>query len=196
MRKPHPPSNLTATYLGQSRFTVQTGMPHEHAALCLMCGPVAPHLEPELPGIRIRKRVRKTMVVVYADDITTLVRTQTDVPVINDTIQCYEKTTGARLNTRKSKALAVGGWSTSTDTLNITNHAEIKILGLTFVSIIEHSMNKSWANVTGKVRAQARETFERDLTLSQRIRYVQTHLLAKIWHTTRCCRHPRHVPDN
>jgi len=35
-----------------------------------------------------------------------------------------------------------------------TNHAEIKILGVTFASTIEHSMNKSWANVTGKVRAQ------------------------------------------
>jgi len=75
------------------------------------------------------------------------------------------KTTGARLNRRKSKAEAVGGWSTSTDTLNITYHAEIKILGVTFVSTIEHSMNRSWANVTGKLRAQARDTYERDLSL-------------------------------
>jgi len=79
----------------------------------------------------------------------------------------------------KSKALA-GGWSTSTDTLNIPYHAEIKILGTTFASTIEHSMNKSWANVTGKARAQARDTYELDLSLSQRIRYVQAYLLAKI----------------
>ena len=43
-------------------------------------------------------------------------------------------------------------------------------------------MNKSWTIVTGKVRAQATETYRRDLCLSQRIRYVQNYLLAKIWH--------------
>jgi len=69
------------------------------------------------------------------------------------------------------------------DTLNIPCHAEIRILGVNFASNIEHSMNKSWANVTGKVRAQARDTYELDLSLSQRIRYVPAYLLAKIWHT-------------
>jgi len=59
------------------------------------------------------------------------------------------------------------------DTLNIAYHAEINILGVTFASTIEHSMNKSWVNVRGKVRAQAEDTYERDLSHSQRIRYVQ-----------------------
>jgi len=44
-------------------------------------------------------------------------------------------------------------------------------------------MNKNWAKVRGKVRAEARDTYERDLSLSQRIRYVQAYLLAKILHT-------------
>jgi len=70
-----------------------------------------------------------------------------------------------------------------TDTLNIPYHAETTILGITFASTIEHSINKRWANVIGKVRAQAMDTYERDLGLSQRIRYVQAYLLAKIWHT-------------
>jgi len=75
-------------------------------------------LDQKLPGIRIGKRARKTVAVAYADDITIFVTTPTDIPVINEAIQCYVKVTGARLNTRKSKALAVRGWSTSTDTLN------------------------------------------------------------------------------
>ena len=93
-----------------------------------------------------------------------------------------QKATGALLNSRKSKAPAVGWWSTSTDTLNISYNAEIKILGVTFTCIIEHSMNKSWATATGKLRAQARDTYERDLSLLRRIHYVQAYLLAKIWH--------------
>jgi hypothetical protein len=33
------------------------------------------------------------------------------------------------------------------------------------------------------VRLQARETYTRDLDLAQRIQYVHTYLLAKIWYT-------------
>jgi hypothetical protein len=35
---------------------------------------------------------------------------------------------------------------------------EIKILGITYAITLEHSMNVSWANVTGKVRAQTSYT--------------------------------------
>ena len=69
------------------------------------------------------------------------------------------------------------------DTLNLTYNAEIKILGLTFRSSIEHSMKKSPPSVTGKVRAEARGTYEQDLSLYQRICYPKAYRLAKIWHT-------------
>jgi hypothetical protein len=66
-------------------------------------------LDQELLGIRFGKRARMTVVVAYANHITIFVTTPTETPVISDAIKCYEKATGARLNTRKSKALAVGG---------------------------------------------------------------------------------------
>ena len=163
--------------------SVRQGCPMSMLLFALCVDPLLRILDQKLPGIQIGKRARKTVVVAHADDVTIFVTTPTDIPVIRDAIQCYEKATGTRLNTRKSKALAVGGWSTSTDTLNIPYHAEIKILSLIFASTIEHSMTNSWTNVTGKLRSQARDTYERDLNLSQRIRYVQAYLLAKIWHT-------------
>jgi hypothetical protein len=122
-------------------------------------------LDQKLPGIGNGKRARKTIVVAYADDITIPVTPPTDIRILSDAIQCYVKATGASLTKRKSKVLAVGGQSTSTDTFNVTYHAEIKILGVTFGSTIEHSMNKSPPSVTGKVRAQARGTYEQDFSL-------------------------------
>jgi hypothetical protein len=107
-----------------------------------------------------------------------------DLPVVREAIQCYEKATGACLNTIKSKALAVEGWSTTTNALNIQYHAEFKILGVSFTSTIAQLINKSWAIITRKVRAQTRDTYGRDLCLSHLIRYVQAYILAKIWHTT------------
>jgi hypothetical protein len=141
-------------------------------------------LDQKLTGIRIGKRARKTALVAYADDINIFVTTPTDIPIISDAIKCYKKATGARLNTRKSKVLVVGGWGTSMDTLNIKYHAEIKILGVKFASTTEHSMNNSWANLTGKVRAQPGDTYGRDVSLSQRIRNMQEYLLEKTWHRT------------
>jgi hypothetical protein len=96
-----------------------------------------------LTGIRIGKRRPKTVAVAYAEDITIFVTTPTDIPVLQETIRCYEKAMGARLNTRKSRALAVGGWSTNTNVLNIPHQTEIKILGVTFTKTVEQSMNKS-----------------------------------------------------
>ena len=77
--------------------------------------------------------------------------TPTDIPVTQETIHCYEKATGARQNTRKSRALAVGGWNTNTKVLNILYQTEIKILGVTFTNTVEQSMKKSWTIVTSKV---------------------------------------------
>jgi len=40
-----------------------------------------------------------------------------------------------------------------------------------------------WAKVTANIRAQARDTYGRDLTLHQRLQYVQMYLLSKAWYT-------------
>jgi hypothetical protein len=143
LRKPHPPPKLTATYLGQTHFP---RMSHEHAAFALCVDLLLRILDQKLPVIRIGKRARKTVVVACTDDITIFATIPTELRVISDAITSYEKSTGARLNTRKSKELPVGGWNTSTDPLIIPWPAEIKILGFTFASTIEHSMKKSWAN--------------------------------------------------
>ena len=144
-------------------------MSHEHAAFALCVDPLLRILDQKLPGFRIGKRARKTVVVACTDDITVFATIPTELRVIRDAITSYEKATGARLSTRKSKELAVGGWNTSTDTLIIPWPAEIKIPGFTFASTIEHSMKKSWANVTGKVIAQARDTYERKIPVGTRI---------------------------
>jgi len=122
--------------------SVRQGCPMSMLLFALYVDPLLRILDQKLPGIRTGKRVRKTVVVAYADDITIFITTPKVVPVISDAIQCCQKATGVRLNTRKSKALAEGGLGTPTDTLNTLYHAEIKILGVNFALTIEHSMNK------------------------------------------------------
>jgi hypothetical protein len=120
------------------------------------------------------------VVVAYADDVTIFVTSPEVLPVIREAVLCYEGATGACLNTMKSKALAVEGWSTTTNVLDISYYPEIRILGFTFMSTVEQSVDKIWVNITGKVRAQTREVYCRDLCLSKRILYVHSDLLGKI----------------
>jgi ketosteroid isomerase-like protein len=75
-------------------------------ALCI--NPLIHRLEQQLWGIRVNRRQRKTVVVVYADDITIFVTEPEEITAIEKALRSYEKATGAMLNIAKSQALAVG----------------------------------------------------------------------------------------
>ena len=86
------------------------------------------------------------------------------------------------MNIRKSKAMAVGAWYTTVNMMNIPYCTEMTILRLQFSSTVGLSGKSSWTRVTGQVKAMASEVYGRDLCLIQRIKYVHTFLLVKIWH--------------
>jgi hypothetical protein len=80
-------------------------------------------------GIRIGHITQKTAVVAYTDDVTIFVTAPQDINIIKDRILTCERATGACLNIRKSKAMAVGSWDTSLNMLDIPYCPGITILG-------------------------------------------------------------------
>jgi hypothetical protein len=131
-------------------------MPNEY-------GPVHPLLkilEHKLTGIQIRKRTHPIKVVAYADDVTIFISSVTELAEVEEDLQLYEKATGARINTAKSKALATGGWRTQETVLEITYHQSVTTLGITFWGTIPQTTNDTWARITGKVRAQAQKAYD------------------------------------
>jgi len=86
-------------------------------ALCLY--PLLRTLEYNLPGIRLGRSTRSPTVVTYADDVTVIVTQPEDFAIIHEAVRCYEKATGAKLNSQKSKALPTGGWSQPATALGI-----------------------------------------------------------------------------
>jgi len=95
----------------------------------------------------------------------------------------YEAASGARINIKKSKAMAIGSWDASADIMGIPYQTDMKILGIHFTSTVSQSANNSWTTVTDRMRAQTRDTYYRGLCLDKRIRYVRNFLLAKAWYT-------------
>jgi hypothetical protein len=100
-----------------------------------------------------------------------LITTPEDIGAVKDAIQCYEKATGAILNIRKSQALPVGAWDTTIPVMDIPYNDEITVIGFKMQKYIPRAASASLARITHMVRTQARDTYSRDLVLSQRIQY-------------------------
>ena len=74
-----------------------------------------------LPALRIGQRMRYIPVLAYADDVTVFVTQPAAFTDIQQAIQRYERATGALLNPRKSKALAIGKWAAPATALRINS---------------------------------------------------------------------------
>ena len=141
------------------------------------------NLEYRLKGVPMGQTGRRVAVIAYADDVTVSVTKPEEFRIIGDAVRQNERAYGVRLNVRKSKALAIGCWRVTANELGMDFHPAIPILGITFSTTIERTIREYWALLSGKIRAQARQAFGRDLCLAQRVRYVQNYLLAAIWYT-------------
>jgi hypothetical protein len=106
-----------------------------------------------------------------------------EIAAIEEALRCYEEATGAKLNIAKSHAMAVGSWDTTRTVMNIPYSTEVKVLSIQIANTTAQSAVSSWTRIMNMVRLQAREAYIRDLDLTQRIQYVHTYMLAKLWYT-------------
>jgi len=86
----------------------ETRLSNEHANIRCGLNPLVQMLERHLTGNRIVQRTTKTAVVAYVNDFTTFVTAPADIQIIVDLPLTHKSATGARLNIRKSKAMAAG----------------------------------------------------------------------------------------
>ena len=149
-------------------------------AICLY--PLLCTLDKQLTGLGRGRRRARTSVIVYADDVTILVTSPSDIQKIQDALHTYEEATGAKLNTPKSQSVPIISWNTSIRIMDIPYYNETTMLGLHITNTIQTSSIRSWTLTTVKIRAQAQEAYYRELTLDKRIHYVHNHLMARVWY--------------
>ena len=165
------------------RCSVRQGCPLGMQPLAVCLNPLLCTVEATLTDIQIGRRIIKTAVIAYAHDVTIFVTSPRDIPKIQTAMDHYEAASGARINTKKSKAMAIGSWDTSTDTMGIPCHTEMKIIGIHFTNTVSQSANNRWITMTGRIREQALDAYYRDLCLDKRILYIHKFLLVKAWYT-------------
>jgi len=163
------------------RSSVRQGCPMSMLLYALCLNPLLCTLENKLTGLRIERRGPKTAVVAYADDVTLFVTSPDDVTVMQDALRCYEAASGTKVNIGKSKAIAIGPWDTSVRIMDIPYYTETRILGFHLMTTVNASAIRSWSKMTDRIRAQARDAFNRELSLDKRIQHVHDYLMAKVW---------------
>ena len=171
----------------RSRFfpiksSIRQGCPLSMLLFDICINPLLHTLDEKLTGVKIGRRSTGVAAVAYADDVTVFLSTQDDVQQFQEAIRTYEAASGARVNTAKSKALALGGWDDSRAIMDIPYCQKIKILGYHFSDKVNNASKETWSNTTSQVRAAAQNAYYRELSLDMRIKYVHDYLLARIWY--------------
>jgi hypothetical protein len=139
-------------------------------------------MEEELKGIQNKRGQFKRAVIAFADDNIIFFKTSDYVRKLEEILLAYEDATGANVNMRKFRALALETWDTATKIMDIPYHTHVKIVGFQFTNTVNTSAKNTWSMVTTKVRALAQETYYRNLNLNKHIHFVHQYLLAKIWY--------------
>ena len=137
------------------KSSVRQGCPLSMQLFTLCLGPLLRDLEKSLTGTLFGNNNTKTAVITYAEDVTLLVTSLSELPRFRTIIDQYGAASGAKINISKSKALAVGEWDTSVDIIGIQYHREMKIRGAHFTNSVKQSAQKSWTKLTGVLRSQA-----------------------------------------
>jgi hypothetical protein len=108
-------------------------------------------------------------VTAYTDYVTVFLTSPSEVQHLQDTIHCFERATGARINVTKSKVLALGSWDKGLSVLNISYHDTVTILGMEIKNTLRATGIVSWIKVTALIKAQTMKNYARDLNFAQRI---------------------------
>jgi len=103
------------------RNGVRQGCPLSVALFAFCFHPLIHALEDGLPSIKTGQ-TQHGPVIAYADDVMVFVTNPGDFNAIQQVIQLYERAMGARLNPRKSKALAMGARTEPPTALDIDFH--------------------------------------------------------------------------
>jgi hypothetical protein len=154
-------------------------------ALCAFCiHPFLRMLNDNIRGYKFERRQQSIRVTAFADDVTVFLTDPRDFELIRQAIFCFEASSGARVNTNKSCAVASRTWETSQTLLNIPYREHTNILDFHTAKTVREAAEGSWRKMMRLIRAHAQGSYGRKMSLDRKILYMHTYLLARAWYIT------------
>lgn len=133
---------------------------------------------------------RNVVVSAYADDITLFVRDRGSLDEAFRVFDTYADVSGAKLNSAKSKALAVGGFSEPLPR-GIGYYSRVKFLGVLYDG--SGVAPEIWPDVVEHVRRKIAVAERFDLSLREKAFLIKCVFLSKLWYISRVMLPPSSV---
>jgi hypothetical protein len=154
-------------------------LPAHHDVFVLALNPLLVILEETLAGVTLGPIFSKFNCVAYADDVTVIVMSRTDINQLQETLPLYEGATGSRSNYRKSRALPIG--ACGHDPPNPLREESLNI-GDTLYEHTSKTIERIWTHFANSIKGRSQELYARDLNLIQCVHVTHTYLQSKVWH--------------
>uniref|UniRef100_A0A8C5D1K3 Reverse transcriptase domain-containing protein n=1 Tax=Gouania willdenowi TaxID=441366 RepID=A0A8C5D1K3_GOUWI len=117
--------------------------------------PLLHNLRCKLQGLVLPTFKSNIVLSAYADDVVVFIKNQGDADILANTIEKFNKASAARVNWKKSEALAAGEWS---DGLPVLPQGLVwKTEGFKYLGVFlgkEHIVKKNWEGVTEKIEGK------------------------------------------
>ncbi len=168
---------VTDTIVGNR--SIRQGCPLSIHLFALYLEPLLTWLNSELKGIPILNQAAKSFA--FVDDVNIFAGSDKDIDKTWMTLENFCNWTGAVVNQNKTHIMGLGTWCDITDWRAswAKPATEIKILGITFFSTIEATIDHAWTKTCQMIAGLIAESRTRSMTIHQRVRFLKEHIVSK-----------------
>lgn len=122
----------------------------------------------------------------YADDLSLVIKNQSDIETVKKCIDSYCHCSGSQLNIEKCKAVELGPQTMhaveSRPSKWFTVSSQIKILGIYFSNNVNQMVKENWVKITNQIRVILMSNKGRQLSIYQRAAFLNIYALSKAWY--------------
>ena len=138
---------------------------------------------PNIRGIALPGTQHDLKITQYADDTTFFINNRTNIDNVFAVLRNYERHTGTKIKTNKTKAIALGGAQIPYTNVDITwrDLEGIPILGIDFFTDELHTLNVNWLKQIQKFQDYIENTKMRGLSFRGKTLNLNTKALAGFW---------------
>lgn len=127
----------------------------------------------------------------FADDVIVTLRSKEEAEVYGKTLKEFTRISGLCLNEKKTQIMCFNGWEMCEPVESFSVTERLKVLGVVFTKRPEEMYEANWPTIVNKLRGAVIDSFSRQLNLLQRVWFLNTFALSKLWYVAQIVPFPR-----
>lgn len=186
----------------QCLSSIRQGCPLSVTLFIIYIDPLLCSISSGIDGIRGVPRSVKLAGLV--DDVTAFVTTIKDLNTVGDVAKRFCQWTGAQLNNQKTKILVLGSKQSDADGAYLkpekacqvswaTTASEVRLLGINLNADYDQLATTNWAVILNRMTCALAANNTRNLSLHQRVRFVNQHVLSLGAHAAKVLQCPKEI---